>query len=105
MPPLIPGQRQPVDEWAGGRVRPPDPGMRQATCLPTFGSDPKPGARNQEERRMIDLITKAYVLKNFAADAIDFVKDRMDDMDIDLDTERMLNKVGLARRRPMVGAF
>jgi len=54
---------------------------------------------------MIDLITKAYVLKNFAVDAIDFVKERMDDMDIDLDTDRLLHKVGLGRYRPAKSAF
>src|SRR5262245_52504273 len=54
---------------------------------------------------MIDLITKAYVLKNFAVDAIDFVKERMDDMDIDLDTDRLLHKVGLGRYRPARSAF
>ncbi len=57
---------------------------------------------------MIDLITKAYVLKNFAGDAIDFVKERMDDMDLDIDTERWLHKVGLERYRPgksMFGGF
>jgi YtxH-like protein len=54
---------------------------------------------------MIDLITKAYVLKNFAGDAIDFVKDRMEDMDVDIDAERWLHKVGLARHQPAKGAF
>jgi hypothetical protein len=54
---------------------------------------------------MIDLITKAYVLKNFAGDAIDFVKDRMEDMDMDIDAERWLHKVGLARHRPGRFAF
>jgi len=54
---------------------------------------------------MIDLITKAYVLKNFAGDAIDFVKERMEDMDVDIDAERLLNKVGLARHRPGRSAF
>ena len=54
---------------------------------------------------MLDLITKAYVLKNFAADAIDFVKERMDDMDIDIDTERWLAKVGLAPYKPAKSAF
>ena len=57
---------------------------------------------------MIDLITKAYVLKNFAGDAIDFVKDRVGDMDIDIDTERWLHKVGLERYKPgksMFGGF
>jgi hypothetical protein len=54
---------------------------------------------------MIDLITKAYVLKNFAGDAIDFVKERMDDMDLDIDTERWLHKVGLAPYRPGKSAF
>jgi YtxH-like protein len=49
---------------------------------------------------MIDLITKAYVLKNFAGDAIDFVKERLDDMDVDLNTERWLHKVGLAPYKP-----
>jgi hypothetical protein len=54
---------------------------------------------------MIDLITKAYVFKNFAADAVDFVKDRMEDMDVDIDTERWLHKVGLAPYRPGKSAF
>src|SRR4051794_13277264 len=78
--------------------------MRPASRLPTFGPDPRAKGQ-QEERRMIDLITKAYVLKNFAGDAIDFVKDRMEDMDVDIDAERWLHKVGLARHQPGKGAF
>ena len=54
---------------------------------------------------MIDLITKAYVLKDFATYAIDFVKERMDDMDVDIDPERWLHKVGLGRYRPARSAF
>jgi hypothetical protein len=54
---------------------------------------------------MIDLITKAYVLKNFAADAIDFVKERMEDMDFDIDTERWLHKVGLSPYKPGKSTF
>ena len=57
---------------------------------------------------MIDFLTKAYVLKNFAADAVDFVKDRMEDMELDFDREALLHRVGLTSYRPtqrVVGAL
>jgi len=49
---------------------------------------------------MIDFIVKAYVLKDFAVDAIDFVKGRIGDMGMDIDTERWLHRVGLGHYRP-----
>jgi len=49
---------------------------------------------------MIDFIVKAYVLKDFAADAMDFLRRRLGDMDLDIDTERWLHKVGLGHYRP-----
>lgn len=50
---------------------------------------------------MIDFITKAYVLKNFAADAFDFVKEQVSDIGVpDIDAERWLHKVGLGYYKP-----
>jgi hypothetical protein len=52
---------------------------------------------------MINLVTKAYVLKNFAKDAVDFVKDRVSD--IEWDRESLLHRAGLASYRPGRAAF
>jgi hypothetical protein len=47
---------------------------------------------------MIDFITKAYVLKNAAMDAADFIRDQISD--IDLDKDYWLHKAGLTSYRP-----
>jgi hypothetical protein len=52
---------------------------------------------------MIDLITKAYVLRNFAVDAIDFVRDRLSDMEWDRDS--LLHRAGLTSYRPAKAAL
>lgn len=52
---------------------------------------------------MIDVITKAYVLKNFALDAVDFIRDRVSDLE--WDREAMFRRVGLTSYRPGRAAF
>ena len=57
---------------------------------------------------MTNFLAKAYVLKSFAGDAVDFIRERMHDMNLDLDAERLLHRAGLSRYRPRqkaIGAF
>src|SRR5687767_11359960 len=71
--------------------------MRRARGLPTL-------VRNHRRRAdMMEFMTKAYVLKNFALDAIDFIRERVGD--IDWDREALLHKAGLTTYRPGKAVF
>src|SRR5262245_19687812 len=72
--------------------------MRTLPRLPTLGQTQK-----EEAAAMLDFITKAYVLKNFALEAVDFIRDRASDLE--WDRKAMLRKVGLTSYRPGRAAF